>query len=278
VEPAPKHTHAPDEHLLDFDFTRYLDGLRKYVWAVLAIMALAIAGAVIYTQRQPKIYEAHASVQIEPRLPDLLGQRQDIISRANVGGSDYYAQQKQVLASYRLIRQTVDTHKLYTKLLTAEERGDRKPEVLIDLATLRLTGMLSVSYPAENRIMYVVVRNGSPELAAEIANAHVSTYVDYSKGLVSTDTKKASGALSTEFDEVETKLRTSESALYEFQKENDLLAVTIEERQSLVSSGITAYTTKLNETHAKRLELSALLDRMRKAAEVFGRTVGVRSR
>ena len=274
MEPASKTSAAPhDEHLFDFDFARYFDGFRKYFWAVLAIMALAITASVIYTKRQPKIYEAHASVQIEPRLPDLLGQRQDIISRANVGGSDYYAQQKQVLASYRLVRQTVETHKspdgtyLYNKLLTAEQRGDRKTEALIDLATLHLVGMLSVSYPAENRIMYVIVRNSSPELAAEIANAHVSTYVDYSKGLVSTDTKKASGALSTEFDEVETKLRTSESALYEFQKDNDLLAVSIEERQSLVSSGITAYTTKMNETRAKRLELSSLLDRMRKAAQ-----------
>ncbi|MBL0218856.1 MAG: hypothetical protein IPQ07_33905 [Myxococcales bacterium] len=269
MDPAPKPpAHAPDEQLFDFDFARYIDGFRKYFWAVIAIMALAITAAVIYTKRQPKMYEAHASVQIEPRLPDLLGQRQELISRANIGGSDYYAQQKQVLASYRLIRQSVETHQLYNKLLSQEERGERKLEALIDLATLKLTGMLSVTYPAENRIMYVIVRSASPELAAEIANDHVSTYVDYSKGLVSTDTKKASGALSTEFDEVEGKLRASESALYEFQRANDLLAVSIEERQSLVSSGITAYTVKLNETHAKRLELGALLDRMRKAADV----------
>ncbi|CAN5835453.1 N/A [soil metagenome] len=257
-----------DEQLFEFDFARYVDGFRKYFWAVLAIMAIAIAAAVIYTKRQPKIYEAHASVQIEPRLPDLLGQRQDIISRANIGGADYYAQQKQVLGSYRLVRQTVESHQLYNKLLTPELRGDHKVDSLIDLATLQLTGMLSVSYPAENRIMYVVVRSSNPELAAQIANDHVATYVDYSKGLVSTDTKKASGALSTEFDEVEGKLRASESALYEFQKNNDLLAVSIEERQSLVSNGITAYTMKLNETHAKRLELSSLLDRMRKSADV----------
>src|SRR5262249_344078 len=46
----------------------------------------------------------------------------------------------------------------------------------------------------------------------------------------------------------------------------DLLAVTLEERQSMVSSGITAYTAKLNEAHAHRLVLAAKLDRMRKAS------------
>ena len=72
--------------------------------------------------------------------------------------------------------------------------------------------------------------------------------------------------MTTEFDDAETKLREAEAALYQFQQDNDLLAVTLEERQSMVSSGITAYTAKLNEAHAQRIELAAKLDRMRKAA------------
>jgi capsular exopolysaccharide synthesis family protein len=127
-------------------------------------------------------------------------------------------------------------------------------------------GMLSVNYPEQNRIMYVVVRGPDAQLDADIANAHIQTYVEYSKGLLSTDTKQASGALSTEFDDAETKLRDAEAALYQFQKDNDLLAVTLEDRQNMVSAGITAYTAKLNEAHAARLELVSKLDRMQKAA------------
>jgi polysaccharide biosynthesis transport protein len=259
--------HNAEEQLLNFDFRRYFEGLRKYVWVVLAIMALTITGSVIYTQRQPRIYQATASIQIEPRLPDILGQRQDLLSRASVGGTDYYAQQQEVLSSYQLARQTVEAHRLYTKLLTEEERGDRKIESLIEQTTHRVRSMISVRYPSQNRIMYVVVHSEDPQLAADIANAHVSTYVDYAKGLVSTDTKRASGALSTEFDDAEAKLRAAESALYAFQKENDLLAVSIEEKQTLVSSEITAYSTRLNEARAKKIELTSLLDRMRKAAQ-----------
>ena len=107
--------------------------------------------------------------------------------------------------------------------------------------------MLAIKYPDDNRIMYVVVQNTDPELAAEIANDHVATYVVYSKGLLSTNTKEASGALATEFDDAEAKLRDAESALFQYQKDNDLLAVTLEDRQNMVSSGITTYTSKLNE-------------------------------
>jgi succinoglycan biosynthesis transport protein ExoP len=255
-----------EEELFSFDFRRYFSALRKYVWLIVAIVALAVTGAVIYTQRQPSIYLAQASVQIEPKLQDLLGQGQEIMNAGIGGTSDYYKQQKQVLGSYRLIRQTVDQHRLYTKLFTDAERGDQKLDEQIEAGTRRLQKQIAVKYPDQNRIMYVQVRSTNPVLAAEIANAHITTYVDYARGLLSTDTKKASGALSTEFDDAETKLRAAEAALYKFQEDNDLLAVTLEERQSLVSSGITAYTMKLNEAHARRIELTSRLTQMKKAS------------
>lgn len=267
MDAEPQLQPTDDDDVLGLDFRRYFDALRKYVWAVLAIMAIAITAAVIYTNRQPNIYEAQASIQIEPRLPDLLGQGQEILTGvATAGTVDYYKQQKMVLGSYRLVRQTVETHHLYNLLFNDIERNDRKVEDLIELATSRLRRMLSIRYPDQDRIMYVVVRNTDPKLAAQIANAHVSTYVDYAKGLLSTDTKQASGALSTEFDEVEGRLRDAESALYKYQQDNDLLAVTLEERQSMVSAGITTYTLKLNDTHARRIELNARLERMHSAS------------
>jgi polysaccharide biosynthesis transport protein len=261
-----------EEEVLSFDARRYLDGLKKYIWVVLAIEALAITLAFVYTRRQPRIYSATASVQIEPRLPDLLGDRTDILQRANVGGMDYYAQQKEVLGSYTLAKQTVmsndllDKKPVYTKLVSESERTTLSVDDQIEIATHRMRGMLAVKYPDDNRIMYATVQSTDPKLAADLANDHIATYVAYSKGLLSTNTKEASGALATEFDDAESKLREAESALFQYQKDNDLLAVTIEDRQNMVSSGISTYTAKVNETHAHRIELQAKLDRMRKAA------------
>ena len=87
-----QNLETDDDQVLKIDLRRYFDGLRKYIWAVIAIQALAITLALIYTRRQPNVYQAQASVQIEPRLPDLLGDRTDTLPRANVGGIDYYAQ------------------------------------------------------------------------------------------------------------------------------------------------------------------------------------------
>src|SRR6185312_12606602 len=129
---------------------------KKYVWVGLAIEALAVTLAVIYTHRQPPIFQATASVQIEPRLPDLLGDRPDSFQRANIGGIDYYAQQKEVLDSYTLVKQTVTDHRLYTKLLPETSRSMMKLDDQIEDATLIARSMMTIKYPDDNRIMYVV--------------------------------------------------------------------------------------------------------------------------
>lgn len=265
----PERLPADDtEQLLQLDFGRYFGALRKYAWLVIAMVALAITGAVVYTNRQPQIYEARASVQIEPRLPDLLGQGQEILAGGGMGGtSDYYKQQKQVLGSYKLIRQTVEQHQLHLKLLSEQARADKKLEDQLDETTRLLQEDMRIKYPDQDRIMYVVVRQESKQLAAQIANHHVDTFIQYSKGLLSTDTRQASDALSTEFDLAEKKLRDAEAALYAFQKQNDLLAVSLEDRQSLTSSNITSYTAKRNEARARRLEIGSRLDRMRRFAD-----------
>ena len=73
MEPNHLDHGSEDEQVLSFDFRRYFDALRQYVWAVIALMALAITAAVIYTIRQPKIYQASASVQIWPLARTALG-------------------------------------------------------------------------------------------------------------------------------------------------------------------------------------------------------------
>lgn len=261
--------HPDDEPALSFDFRRYAEALRKYAWAVLAIVAFAITIAVVYTNRQPKIYQATASVQIEPKIVDMFNSGQAARGGLDGGIADsYYKQQKQVLVSYRLVRQTVEEHRLYLRMLTELQRKDRKLDDQVEDATQLLLMQIKASYPNADRIMYVSVRDRDPKLAAEIANDHVQTYLNYSKGLLSTDSKQTSTALSAEFDDAETKLRAAETDVYQFQKDNDVLAVmSLEDRQTLLSQSISAYTVKVNDAHSKRLELQARLERMRAAAD-----------
>jgi capsular exopolysaccharide synthesis family protein len=253
--------HSGDEDVLNIDFGRYFEAIRRYAWVIAALVAVAVTGAVIFTARQTKIYEATASVKIEPRLPDLLGQGAEILAGGTASG-EYYKQQLQILKSNKLLRMTIENYQLQTQLLTDKEREGQPDDVVYQLATEQLAKMVTIKYPDQNRIMYVVVRSPNPKLAADIANDHIAAYVAYTKGLISNP--KAQDALQKQFEAAEKELKDSDSALYQFQKDNDLISVSLEDRQNLVSSNITTYTQRLNDARAHRIELNARLQRMRK--------------
>src|SRR5689334_6795176 len=259
VESAPPAQH--EEQVLAIDVRRYLAALRKYVWLLAALVVLSIAGAVVYTTNKTPIYEATASVQVEPKLPDLLGTG----DMFNVAGAstEYYKQQKQVLSSFTLIEKTIDQNDLLPKLLTEAERKDLSHDDQLDLAAQRLQLDLTVKYPEADRIFYVSVRNPSPEDAKLIADAHVATYESYAKGLLQLSSTSASEALQAEFTEAEAQLRAAEQKIYDFQAKNDMVAVTIEAQQSLVQSNILAFTGKLNDGRAREIELAAKLAEMK---------------
>ena len=104
--------------------------------------------------------------------------------------------------------------------------------------------------------MYVVVRDTDPQLAADIANAHVEDVHRLLEGACCRRIRsRHRRALTTEFDDAETKLRDAEAALYQYQKDNDLLAVTLEERQSMVSIGHHDVHRKANRGPRRRIEL-----------------------
>jgi polysaccharide biosynthesis transport protein len=248
--------------VLNLDLSRYLAAVRRYAWAILAIVAVSVTGTVIYTNRLPRIYQASASVQIEPRVADLIGQGQELLAGMG-GGFEYYKQQQQVLSSYSLVKATVTQNELYLRLLGESERQGRPLDDQIEMATARMQRALAVRYPDQNRTMYVVTWNGDPDLAKDLANFHVATYVSYSKGLLSTRTSRASNAFEAEFLSAEGKLRQAEAKLYEFQKDKDPTAVSLEDRRTLVSANITSFTHRLNEARARRIELATKLERMK---------------
>lgn len=259
ASPAPA---ANEEQVLSLDFRRYLNALRKYVWLLAALVVMSVAGAVVYTSRQTPIYQATASIQIEPKLPDLLGTG----DMFNVAGAstEYYKQQKQVLSSFTLIQKTVDQNDLIPKLLSEAERKELSHDDQLDLATRRLQLDMSIKYPESDRIFYVAVKSPSAEDAKLIADAHAATYESYAKGLLQTNSSTASEALQAEFTEAETKLRAAEQKIYDFQAKNDMVAVTIEAQQSLVQGNILSFTGKLNDARAHEIELAAKLAEMKK--------------
>lgn len=264
MESADETDADERQAVVNVDIRRYLAALRKYLWLSGLMAVFGIACAVVYTTRLTPLYSATASLQIEPRLPDLLGTGDILNVAAGTNGAEYYRQQKQVLASYSLSKLTIEQNDLSAKFLSQTEIETLSHDDQIDVATRRLNMMVTIKYPDQDRIMYVEVRNPDPELAKTIANDHVATYIAYTKGLLSDNSVNAADALSTQFHEQEAKLRAAQDKIYKFQADNDMVAVTLEQHQNLVTQNILAFSQKLNDARANEFMVGAKLAEMRK--------------
>lgn len=256
-----------EQDVVNIDFSRYLVALRRYIWLLATIIVLSIAGSVLYTERQVPIYEATASLQIEPKLPDIVGTGDMFnLAAGGAGAAEYYRQQKEVLGSYMLAEKTIEENDLLGKLLSESELKELTKDDAMEVATLRLKTAITIRYPDQDRIFYISVRHPDPNLAMSIANAHEQTYIHYAQGLLTSNSTQASDTLQTEFNEAEIKLRSAEEKIYKFQADNDMIAVTLEERQSLVASNILAFTQKLNDSRADEIKMNAKLAEMKREA------------
>lgn len=263
---ADSERPALDDAVPAIDVRRYLGVIRKRVWIVLAVVAIGVTIAVIYTKRQPRVYRATASVIIDPMPPQVFGsQVQEVIQ---VGSSSYWSHQEyyntqlQILTRFDLAEKTIrDNPPLMRRLLGSPE-GDMRPlEEQTQVAADMLTGMLRATQSRESRVVNLHVEHTDPELAVELANAQIQTYVQHSRGMRREDGRDVTAFLARELENAERTLAASEQKLLRFKRDNDLLSVSLEDKQNLVAADLGRYSAALSDARIKRIELGSVRKR-----------------
>ena len=154
---SPAPPAEDEEQLLNFDFRRYLGALRKYAWAVIAIVGAR-------RHRRGHLHESSAEDLQRHRLgPDRAPA--DAICSASAttwAAAPRSAGRTTTRSSSRSSAATADqAHRRAASPVQpdaergraqgSQGRGSRS-----SIATARLRGSLRVAYPEDNRIMYVV--------------------------------------------------------------------------------------------------------------------------
>lgn len=219
--------------------------------------------------QQPKVYEATATVIVNPQAPRVFGNDVDEVFELGTGSywsnQEYYNTQVDILGSFPLAKTTVSKtfgESRYFEHLAPKERFPAlsEPE-RIDLAADVLVSSLAAAQARESRIVRISVRHGDPELARELANEHVRSYLGHMRGKRVKGTGDVSRYLATEQDTAEKTLRTTEEKVYEFKRKHDILSVSLEDRQSILAADITRYSAALGDARVKRTELGSTLRR-----------------
>ncbi len=248
------------------DLRYYFEIIRKRFWILLAVMAVAITGTVLYTTRQPKIYEAMASVVVDPRPPEVFGDKFDDVIQLGSGGywsnREYLNTEIDLLQTYNLARQTITDNGLWQnpELVPPIPDDTRTKDQLIDAATRTFVSGLYATGNKDNRIVQIHVRNTDPELAALLANKHVETYTAYTVRYRSKGSNEVSAFLASELDRAAGKLKASEQELLEFKRQNDIISVSLEDKQNILARDLARYTEAHSDARIKRLDLGSVRD------------------
>jgi len=262
---------APGEEAGEIDIHRYVSIVWRRRWIIAAVAVVGVTLAVIHTKRQTPVYSASASVLLDPSPPQFLDGKVQEVVQLGAGSywstAEYYNGQLAILNSYALSQQAAQMHRL-DRLLEAPPNDSRTDAEKIEHAASVLNGALSISRDTEDPVVHITVTHPDPEVAAAFANAHVAAYIAYSRGLRTSATDDAKVWLSVELDKAAAELRETELSLLEFKRENDILSVSLEDRQNLVAGNIARYDRALNDARVRRLELGTLLGNIREAHKV----------
>jgi len=236
------------------DFRGYLRTIRKRWPFVSLAVILGTTIAFVFTYRQPKIYESVCQVIIEPMAPQILPGAKDVVE---LGTGSFWANKEFYETQYRIIQSTAVAQRTVEKLgLLYDQDFAGANRNLADISRA-LASQVSVAPLKDSRLALISVADRKPERAALIANTVADTYIEYNLDYKLEGARSAMAWLAEQEAELKNQLESSEMKLYRFKKDRNLLAVSMDDKQSMLSQNLAAVNAKLTELRIHILEQDA---------------------
>lgn len=263
---APAEPRSPEAAEPAVDVRRLLDVLVHRKWIILGVAALVLGLVAARTLHEPRVYTASVSLVIELQAPRVLGdQVQDV-----EGSSAGFWQTKDFLETqFRILKSDAVSERVVRKLALDRDPDflgtkDRKAMQEADAVAL-LRSRLRVEPERDSRVVNVRVDDRDPKKAALLANTIADEFIQFNLTEKLGTSRSASEWLHDQVDELQGKLAVSESNLYRFKRENDILTASLEDSQSMVARRLSALNDALTKIREQRAELSAKVHQVREA-------------
>jgi uncharacterized protein involved in exopolysaccharide biosynthesis len=222
----------------------YLTVLWKRRWLIGFTLAATMASAWIFTKMQVPIYEAAATVLIEPEPPRFVNIPDVTPGPGSMG--DYYATQHKLIESRAIVERVIKDLKLVERLPKLKSASD--PYV-------SFVGSLTVTPVKNTRLVAISFASRAPALAAEVANAVANEYVKYNLRLKHKNAREAAEWLEHQLGDLRSNVERSAAALQTYQAKADLLG--IQEQRQITIQKIVDVNRAYMDAQKQRLEIEA---------------------
>jgi succinoglycan biosynthesis transport protein ExoP len=239
------------------DLRVYWRTIRKRWPFVVLSMIVATVIAFVYTYRQPKVYEATCQVIIEPTAPQILPGAKDVVE---LGTGSFWSNKEFYETQYRIIQSTAVGQRTAEKLglqFDADYAGALGPNHDLGGLGRAIAGQLAIKPLKDSRVALITVSDRKPQRAALIANTIADTYIETNLDYKLEGARSAMSWLAEQEADLKRQLEESELKLYRFKKDRNLLAVSLDDKQSMLSANLANVNSKLTDLHIRILELDA---------------------
>jgi polysaccharide biosynthesis transport protein len=255
--PLPSHESTVGE---------YFRVLLKRKWIVLGCVATIFSVVAIATLRTTKVYEASGTIAINKPDNSLNFQN------AATFNFDYY-DPSELETEVRILQSDVLALEVIRELnldRRPDMGGQTAPSSSLDLAPDPLQvdpakasamvggfrGSLKVALSQNSRIIEVHYRSADPQLAANVVNKLMETYVEDNRKARFESTMQASDWLQKQLVDLQMKVETSQEKLVRYQKEHEILG--IDEKQNIITAKLDELNKSLTQAESERMDKEAL--------------------
>jgi succinoglycan biosynthesis transport protein ExoP len=234
--------------------SHYLWILRRHKWRILAFVGFCVATTVVVSSRLTPIYEATATIDIDRQAPaGIIGQ--DASRMPSADADQFLATQLKTIQSDSVLRPVAQRFKL---LASAGGTPDSQvPLSRVQNAPVQLTN-LKVTRAVNTYLLLISYRSPNPDLAADVANAVVQSYILHTYNIRFTAAAGLSTFMEKQMEELRAKMEGSSAALVQFEK--DLSVINPEEKTSILSSRLLQLNTEFTTAQADRVRKQAAFD------------------
>src|ERR1700723_789666 len=249
---------APREpHLWD-----YLLILRKHQWLILSFMLAVTTIVSIATFRMRPVYVASTRIELGRETANALPFQGTDSYDYMLDLENYIETQSKILTSETLALQTIRTGVLtgvggaYSPseaIATGNLANQKRPPELG-----AFLGALSVKRVPNSRLMDITYEANSPELAAQVVNAHIRNFIDQNRRSHYDATTAATTWLTDQLDELKIKVKNSEDARLDYERKNQIWEV--DDKQNITTQRLGELNKELIDAQSDRMKKQSMYD------------------
>lgn len=250
-----------EPHLYD-----YLIILRKHQWLILSFMLAVVTITAIGTFRTQPVYVATSRIEIDRENSNILPFQGTDSYDYMLDLDNYIETQSKILTSETLALQTIRNGALLGQPDFASD-----PSAADALSTGSLANMkpppelsaflaaLSVKRVPNSRLMDVSFESTSPQLAAQVVNAHIKNFIEQNFQSRYEATSRASSWLADQLNELKIRVEKAEDARITYERQNQIWALD-GDKQNVTTQRLADLNKELTDAQSDRMRKQSLFE------------------